>query len=166
MKNLTAEQIRIIDEITNEFLAMNEKKTSKNNLIDLDFLFKEKRDWEEKVLMLTRKNECVLHRAKDECEIAFDKLRKQLFGIADVSVRYDAYGGYISIEKGRDAFRITYKAPRTVYVRNHNLGVYFEYADKFIVSGYVSGNHDVRCDSTEEFFSNEYVKNRLYKLLK
>jgi hypothetical protein len=166
MKNLTAEQMRIIDELTNEFLSMNEKQTSKNNLIDLDFLFKEKKEWEEKVLMLTRKNEYLLHKAKDECEIAFDKLRKELSGIADVSVRYDAYGGYISIEKGRDAFRITYKAPRTVYVSNDTLGDYFEYADKFIVSGYVSGNHDVRCDSTDEFFSNEYVVNRLYKLLK
>jgi hypothetical protein len=116
--------------------------------------------------MLTRKTECLLQKAKDECEIAFDKLRKQLFGIADVSVRYDEYGGDILIEKGTNAFRITYKAPRTVYVSNDTLGDYFEYADKFIVSGYVSGNHDVRCDSTDEFFSNEYVVNRLYKLLK
>jgi hypothetical protein len=166
MKNLTAEQLRIIDEITNEFLSMNEKQTSESKLIDLDFLFKEKKEWEEKVLMLTRKNEYLLHKAKDECEIAFDKLRKELSGIADVSVRYDEYGGYISIEKGTDYFRITYKAPQKVYVSNDTLGDYFNYADKFTVSGYITGNHDVKCDSTEEFFSNEYVKNRLYKLLK
>ena len=166
MKNLTAEQLRIIDELTNEFLSMNEKQTSERKLIDLDFLSEAKKEWKEKVLMLEKKNECLLQKAKDECLIAWGKLRDELEGIADVKVRYDDYGGYISIEKGRDAFRITYKAPQTVYVSNDTLGDNFRYADKFTVSGYVSGNHDIKCDSTQEFFSNEYVKNRLYKLLK
>jgi hypothetical protein len=166
MKTLTAEQSRIIDELTNEFLSMNENQTSESKLIDIDFLSKNKKEWKEKVLMLEKKNECLLNKAKDECLIAWGKLRDELEGIADVKVRYDNYGGYILIEKGRDEFRITYEAPQTVYVSNDALGDNFRYADKFIVRGYVSGNHDVKCESTEEFFSNEYVKNRLYKLLK
>jgi hypothetical protein len=167
MSKLNENQKRIIEEITNEFLSMNEKQASESKLIDLDFLSEAKKEWKEKVLMLEKKNECLLQKAKDECLIAWGKLRDELEGIADVKVRYDNYAGYILIEKkGRDAFRITYEAPLKLYVHNDTLGDNFRYADKFTVRGYVSGNHSIDCDSTEEFFSNEYVKNRLYKLLK
>jgi hypothetical protein len=166
MSKLNENQKRIIDEITNEFLAMNEKKISNGDLIDLDFLFKERKEWEEKVLMLEKKNEHFLTVAIEECRIAYNKLSSQLMGIADVSVRYNEYGGYISIEKDRDSFKISYEAPLKLYVHNDTLGDNFRYADKFTARGYVSGNHSIECDSTEEFFSNEYVKNRLYKLLK
>jgi hypothetical protein len=166
MKNLTENQKRIIDEITNEFLSINEKKTNRNNLIDLDSLFKEKKEWGEKLFMLMKKNGYLLSIAKDECQTAFEKLKTELFGIAEVSVKYSVdYGGAITIKKGTEAFRIKYEAPHTMCAANPILGETFIYADKFVVSGYVDSG-EVRCNSTEEFFSNEYVKHSLYKLLK
>jgi hypothetical protein len=165
MKNLTVEQKRIIDEITKEFIAINEKQEDQKGLIDLDFLSKEKKEWEEKLVILKNRNEHLLIEAKNECQIAFEKLRNQLHSIAKVSLKSDDYGSEITIAKEYHDFKIRYKAPQIKYTQN-SIGDSFYYADKVIVSGYVSGNHEIVCDTTEEFFSNEYVKNKIYRLIK
>jgi hypothetical protein len=165
MENLTVEQKRIIDEIKKEFIAINEKQKDQKDLIDLEFLSKEKKEWEEKLVVLKNRNEHLLIEAKNECQIAFEKLSNQLNGIAEVNLTSDDYGSAITIVKDYHGFKIRYKAPRIKYTRN-SIGDSFCYADKVIVSGYVSGNHEVVCDTTEEFFSSEYVKNAIYRLIK
>jgi hypothetical protein len=169
MAKLTAEQKRIIDEIKREFIAINEKEKNNGELVDLDFLFKEKREWAEKVARLNAQNEHLLSVAKEECQIAFDKLSEQLIGIAKVNVRFDNYGGSITIMSlgiHRREFKIYYNLPHNQHFVKNEIGDYMYYADTIQVSGYVSGNHEVKCTSTEEFFKNEYVKSKIFNTIK
>ncbi len=163
---LTADQKRIIDEIKREFIAINEKERNNNELIDLDFLFRAKKEWAEKVAQLNAQNEHLFSVAKQECQIAFEKLRNQLKGIAEVEMSSDRWDHRIRIKASVDKFEIVYKLPHNQHFVQNDIGDYMYYSDTIQVSGYVSGNHEIKCSSTEEFFSNEYVKDRIYRVLK
>jgi hypothetical protein len=172
MNKLTENQIKLIDNITNEFIkSNNQSSNSKGMLIDIPFLLREKKEWEETIRVLTKQNEHFHEMAIQEGRDAYDRLCAELMGVGFVEKKEDDYGSEIKISKNKENngygyyLRISISAPTSIYKHN-KIGDYFKYADSIRVSCYKDSYNESIATSVEELLKDRDVARRILEILK